>query len=200
MVDWIVFPIPRAFWEGKPVNVGSQLAAIIYDANNGTPPGLIGDIYWNFWIFGVLAGMFIIGLVLRSLVSYRGRSSNSPAAILFTTVSIYLIARLPAVTPLMISLGLWLVPISIAILVVRIPPKKSSQEVVEELPVPLKSSLLARTILISILLPHRLISLLRKDAGKSITTISNSATSKVIDSSYFLNIIKRFDQSPDEQN
>jgi len=114
LLIWIVFPIPRAIWPGKPVNVGGQIAAEIYGAGNGTPPTLIGELYWNFGILGVLGGMFVLGIALRSLVTYRERN-GSPWTMLFSTVLLLQFARITTVTPLMIEIGMWLVPLSIAV-------------------------------------------------------------------------------------
>lgn len=199
MIDWIVFPIPRALWEDKPVNVGSQLASIIYGANNGTPPGLIGDLYWNFWLLGVIIGMLVLGVVLRTLVEYRSRLHNVPTVILITTILMYLLAKLPVVTPLMVSLGLWLVPLIVAVVLLRVPPESSPSEILAKFSSPISSSVLLRTGLIILLAPYRLKASWQNNRTQRATPDIVRRGKQVATSSWLVTAMKRFDQKPEDE-
>ena len=53
-------PVPRSVWPEKPiVSVGPEIGQKVYgNAVTGVPPGLIGEAFWNFHVFGI--GMVII--------------------------------------------------------------------------------------------------------------------------------------------
>ncbi|UPV75252.1 hypothetical protein M0R89_04085 [Halorussus limi] len=116
LFQWLVFPIPRAIWPGKPFPASRELAIEIYNAGNRTPPMLFGDLYWNLGIIGVLIGLLAIGFVFRLLVEYRATNSNSPSVILLTTVVLFLAGRFPSAEKMFISLCLYLVPLGMAAL------------------------------------------------------------------------------------
>lgn len=200
MINWIIFPIPRAIWEGKPENVGSQLASLIYGANNGTPPSLIGDLYWNFWLIGVVVGMFVFGILLRVMATYRSQNSEVPAITLLTTVLIYFIAKIPSITDLMIDLGLWLIPLSAAVVVIRISPKKTSNEILDGLPSSVKSSIFVHIALAFLLALSKLKLRSQNNLVYEESPKIGDRASQVASSSRFINFLKRFDQSPNKQN
>lgn len=62
--------IPRELWPNKPVtNVDNTIGIKVFGANTygsgAVPPGLIAEMYWNFWIPGVILGCFLIGFILK---------------------------------------------------------------------------------------------------------------------------------------
>ncbi|SDJ32520.1 oligosaccharide repeat unit polymerase [Pedobacter sp. ok626] len=62
--------IPREFWPDKPVtNVDNTIGIKVFGAttygSGGVPPGLIAELFWNFWIPGVIIGCYLIGLLLK---------------------------------------------------------------------------------------------------------------------------------------
>ncbi len=66
LIAWI----PRELWPDKPVtNVDNTIGMKVFGASTfgsgGVPPGLIAELYWNFWIPGVLIGCFLIGFLLK---------------------------------------------------------------------------------------------------------------------------------------
>ncbi len=69
----IVNPIPRALWAGKPTaDAGLLMARARGEVDeNGEPyltrsPGLIGEMYWNFGVVGVIVMSGLSGYVLKS--------------------------------------------------------------------------------------------------------------------------------------
>lgn len=67
-----VNPIPRFLWPGKPDgDAGLELARLQGSVANGeaymtTSPGLIGEMYWNFGIFGVIILSAFLGYLAKS--------------------------------------------------------------------------------------------------------------------------------------
>ena len=61
--------IPRVAWPGKPtINLGNWInehytSSVVLSTNFG--PTFVGDFYLNFGVVGVLAGMLLLGLILR---------------------------------------------------------------------------------------------------------------------------------------
>ena len=67
--EWLLAPVPRAIYPGKPMIVtGPIIGTEIYGTKfSGVPPGFIAELYWNFYIPGVVFGMLIMGFVLKRL-------------------------------------------------------------------------------------------------------------------------------------
>ncbi len=74
ILSFLLVPIPRELWPGKPlVQPGPAIGrAVFHTAASGVPPGIVAELYWNFGSWGVLAGCAGFGLVLKLLyVSFR---------------------------------------------------------------------------------------------------------------------------------
>ncbi|MCA9186993.1 MAG: oligosaccharide repeat unit polymerase [Planctomycetales bacterium] len=73
---WLVAPVPRAIWSTKPlIHSGPIIGNVVYgNTVSGVPPGLIGELYWNFGSAGVVLGCFAVGRLLRIMGdSFRPR-------------------------------------------------------------------------------------------------------------------------------
>ena len=84
MVTWLVAPIPRSIWPDKPgIGAGDELRRI-FGTYWGTsvPPGIVGELYLNFGMFGVLVGMLAVGLLLRSIYATLQPRFPNPAFVL----------------------------------------------------------------------------------------------------------------------
>lgn len=114
LIQWVVFPIPRSVWAGKPESVGSQVAAQVYNHPSGMPPTIVGDLYWNGAIFGVVVGMLALGVVLRGVDTYR-RSAHSVASVALATVCLIELSTFNDVSKLIIDLLLIAVPVVAAL-------------------------------------------------------------------------------------
>jgi hypothetical protein len=82
--------IPRILWPGKPeVGIG-QWITDTYGAGahirSSTGPSWIGEFYLNFGVPGVVAGMFVMGMLLRVLQEGLLRSATVPAILAGTVV------------------------------------------------------------------------------------------------------------------
>ncbi|MED4130347.1 O-antigen polymerase [Shouchella miscanthi] len=68
--------IPRSIWQDKPVSIDIPLTQFYLPLREaGIPPTLIGAMYHNFNIFGILIGMFLIGLISSWVYSIKNKSS-----------------------------------------------------------------------------------------------------------------------------
>jgi oligosaccharide repeat unit polymerase len=72
LILWILAPIPREMWKGKPeMTEGRVVGEFIYekrDSNSqggGVPPGFIAEMYMNFGYIGIVFGSFLFGLGLK---------------------------------------------------------------------------------------------------------------------------------------
>ncbi len=66
---WLAAPIPRSIWAGKPlIQSGPIIGVYVFGTRvSGIPPGMIAELYWNFSLPGVLAGSWLMGVLLRWL-------------------------------------------------------------------------------------------------------------------------------------
>jgi oligosaccharide repeat unit polymerase len=73
LVSWVVAPIPRSVWPDKPditggTTISQRILGIQTEGGGGqAPPSVVGDLYWNFGVVGVVLGMFVFGNLLRFL-------------------------------------------------------------------------------------------------------------------------------------
>lgn len=85
--------VPRFLWPSKPIvsNFGLWFYRLYYGTSGWSwrGPTAIGDLYRNFGTPGVLAGMFLLGIVLRVLYSWliEGRAPALPEALLYYFLS-----------------------------------------------------------------------------------------------------------------
>lgn len=95
MLAWVTAPIPRAIWADKPdVTLGQTVAQDVFGrpprASGGIPPNVVSELYWNFGVVGVVAGMFLFGYLLRSLYAtfrpHLGTSRGALMLYLFTVI------------------------------------------------------------------------------------------------------------------
>ncbi len=76
-------PIPRAIWKSKPTDdAGLELARLKGattggEANLTISPGLIGEMYWNFGVFGIAALSALLGYLAKSWDRVRPYSARS---------------------------------------------------------------------------------------------------------------------------
>lgn len=69
LIGWI----PRAIWPNKPaLNLGSYMHNVIIGSSTQSNVGLtlIGEFYLNFNVWGVLVGMFVMGIFVRIIYLY----------------------------------------------------------------------------------------------------------------------------------
>lgn len=84
LVNGLTAPIPRALWPGKPLGGGNMVyTATFYPSyyqhlNTEYSLSIIGELYMNFGVAGVLAGSVLIGMFLRWLYgkANQGRGRN----------------------------------------------------------------------------------------------------------------------------
>lgn len=114
--------IPRQLWKNKPVsNVDNTIGMKVFESktfgSGGVPPGIFAELYWNFWIPGVLIGCFLVGGLLK-IIQLTFSSSNKNMIIIYVTVFMLwgvaltgssftsvLVAALMSLIPLLLALN-----------------------------------------------------------------------------------------------
>ena len=84
LVTWLVAPIPRSWWPEKPrIGAGGDLTGLFGTVwTSGVPPAIVGELYLNFGVPGVLIGMLVVGLALRSLYTTLRPRARAPGFVL----------------------------------------------------------------------------------------------------------------------
>jgi oligosaccharide repeat unit polymerase len=82
--------IPRQIWPAKPVNVDTTVGMAVFGATSygagAVPPGLIAEMYWNFWIPGIIVGCSAAGYLVRIIYTqFRRYDTNRNVIILYAT-------------------------------------------------------------------------------------------------------------------
>ena len=95
---FFTLPIPRSIWPDKPGQVGGLVGDVFFNSPAGTPPGPIGEAYWNFHIPGVVIIFFIFGTFQKWLAQSFIKYQRHPAAVLiYLTVLFTIDPSTPAV-------------------------------------------------------------------------------------------------------
>lgn len=97
MLSLLTLPIPRGLWAGKPITAPGVVTLAFWPEvylNDGTslPPGLFGELFMNFGIFGVVIGVFLLGAGSGLLTAAQRQAPNDP---LILTAYALLTAMLP---------------------------------------------------------------------------------------------------------
>ena len=90
-VDPLLMPIPRSVFPDKPTTVGGLIVRTFFPGwggIGGIPPSLLGEFYLNFLLPGIILGMFLFGMVCKTLYSYLIFNCNNKGVILIYTISI----------------------------------------------------------------------------------------------------------------
>ncbi|MHB9288017.1 O-antigen polymerase [Halobacteriales archaeon Cl-PHB] len=112
LFKWVVFPIPRSLWPGKPTNLGQVLGTEVYGRPNGTPPTLLGELYLNYDLLGVLIGMVIVGVCFRMLyLNLIVKANRQPVSVVIYLLFIIAGFGVADMTKMMTSLLRWLIPL-----------------------------------------------------------------------------------------
>lgn len=116
---WMLYPIPNFLQSDQPPTLSSELASIMYNRPNETPPMIIGELWMNYWLVGVIIGMLILGILARIVYEYL-RTDPDPH---IATVGMYavftlqfLFFTLTSTSSQMIEFMMWIVPTLAAIL------------------------------------------------------------------------------------
>lgn len=92
LYGWLAAPIPTKYWPEKPVWAGQGLILNqkIFEYRgsiSGCPPGLMGELYWNFGRPGLWIGMLLAGVVFRQMyVSFLPFKDNPASILLYTMI------------------------------------------------------------------------------------------------------------------
>lgn len=83
-LEVLVFPIPRAFWSGKPEGGIVSITRRMDPSNSGLAFPEFGEMYANFGLFGVVLGSFALGLLIEWMWLRLARTSSLKEAVLLS--------------------------------------------------------------------------------------------------------------------
>jgi hypothetical protein len=92
--SWIVTPVPKSIWPGKPMfaEIGVHVNNAVFGANtttSGVTVGVIPELYWCFGIIGVFFGMLIYGSFLGTLTKgFQASELNVGGVMVFSILSL----------------------------------------------------------------------------------------------------------------
>jgi oligosaccharide repeat unit polymerase len=81
--QFFLFFVPRGLWEDKPLPFEYTLTAMVRGEESGSPFTFVGELFLNFGVPGVVAGMFLAGVAGRALHGYLRRAPDNPGVVLF---------------------------------------------------------------------------------------------------------------------
>lgn len=90
-LTWITMPIPRTWWPGKPaLGSGPIIGPQIFGTGgSGVPPGMVGELWLNFGLVGVIFGALFMGALLRfAYEQFRHVLTTPVGAVLYSGVVI----------------------------------------------------------------------------------------------------------------
>jgi oligosaccharide repeat unit polymerase len=94
----LTLPVPRSVWPDKPGQVGGLVGDVFFHSPAGTPPGPIGEAYWNFHVPGVIIVFFIFGTFQKWFAQCFVRYQRHPAAaLIYLTVLFTIDPSTPAI-------------------------------------------------------------------------------------------------------
>lgn len=89
---WMAAPVPTSYWPDKPrwANQGLTVNRQIFEYRgdlSGCPPGLIGELQWNFGYAGIWVGMFLAGLIFRQIfLAFYAHRFNPTSILIYTMI------------------------------------------------------------------------------------------------------------------
>jgi hypothetical protein len=86
----LVRPIPRVFWPGKPINGGYDAADAIGEKNVSLSMSAIGELYLSWGMLAVVFGGWFYGRLARMSNELFGRTEQTGAVVLFSTMTMAL--------------------------------------------------------------------------------------------------------------
>jgi oligosaccharide repeat unit polymerase len=118
--------VPRAIWPDKPAPISKRINMMLGGARSGHPPTILGELYLNFSVLGVIAGMVVFGILLRAMYAYLLYNQGNPAVILIYAYTFASLHRFFTRTfaPKMFGYLLFMIPIVLALRFIAPDPKR----------------------------------------------------------------------------
>lgn len=85
-------PMPRSIWPDKPKPVGLRLVNEFFpERKAGIPPTLLGQLYLNFHLPGIMVGMLLLGIFCKTIYVYFQLHKNNVAVVILYSISLYFV-------------------------------------------------------------------------------------------------------------
>ncbi len=120
-MDFFAQFVPRLVWRDKPLPIEYVVTQRVTGVESGSPFTIIGELYLNFLWPGVVMGMLLFGVLMRSVYDYLQRNPRNLSVIIIFG---YIYANLlqlytRSFAPMMFFIVIFLVPAGFALLFVR---------------------------------------------------------------------------------
>jgi oligosaccharide repeat unit polymerase len=113
--------VPRMFWQDKPLPIEYVVTRLLTGVESGSPFTIIGELYLNFLWPGIIVGMIVFGILVRSVYGYLQSNPGNPGVVLIYG---YIYASLfqlytRSFAPMMFFLIIFLIPAGLALWFIR---------------------------------------------------------------------------------
>jgi len=111
-LDYFLQFVPRLFWPDKPVPIEYAVTTLLTGVESGSPFTIIGELYLNFQWPGIMLGMFVFGVFVRTMYAYLKDNPGNPAVILIYGIIFANLFHLytRSFAPMMFFLTIFVVP------------------------------------------------------------------------------------------
>ena len=118
--------VPRAIWPAKPQPISFRITTMVGGASAGHPSTILGELYLNFKVPGVIVGMAVFGVLLRAMYAYLQSNRENAAAILLYAYTFASLHRFFTRTfaPKMFGYVLFVVPTLLALRLIQEPKER----------------------------------------------------------------------------
>lgn len=82
IIEALTIWIPHAIWTNKPIAKSVVFSETFFGLNGGISPTILGELYWDFSLLGIILGMFLIGAITALAYNTLTQNRNSKSAIL----------------------------------------------------------------------------------------------------------------------
>ena len=133
-LDVVLFTVPRSIWPDKPAAFSKAVADYVTNNGNDVPPGVIGELYINFHVFGIVGGMFLLGClmaIIHQRTMVEGAGSRAMYAVFLPYFGVFLTRNFLGGGILLLCSVLPMWP---AIRYIRKPPSRSTVASIVNLP------------------------------------------------------------------
>ena len=114
-LDVLLQPIPRGLWPNKPWSFDRTIGQLLTGTDTAIPPSMVGEMYMNFHVFGIVGGMLLFGWGSRRLYQLALMRPRDPGrivlyALLLPFLPIFMLRAFIAVATTSLAYGIpcWL--------------------------------------------------------------------------------------------
>ncbi len=95
-LDAVTMLVPRAFWPGKPTVTAHRFGVVFLDdpaalfEYSAPAPSWPGELYWNFYGFGIVFGFLLTGFFCRLLYEFLRNNQDATGVLIYVAMMPYM--------------------------------------------------------------------------------------------------------------